>query len=66
MRFRLNDDGSHLSGEVEVKKEAPTVENVPVKETENVLTCDQCGFESKSSAGLAVHKMKHKTEQHED
>jgi len=31
-----------------------------VPEVEENLTCETCGFEAKSKAGLAVHSMKHK------
>lgn len=62
-RLRFNDDGSPFDGKVEkvVVKEAPVAAKEE-KVQENGLECDICGFSAKSNAGLAVHKMSHKTE----
>jgi hypothetical protein len=42
----------------------PLGEIVEIKQAEinNNNTCEVCGFTAKSTAGLAVHKLKHKLE----
>lgn len=67
-RIRFNDDGSQFDGKIEVKQEKPiaVIDPEAKEEPGKELECGICGFEAKSSAGLAVHKMKHNTEKHED
>ena len=43
------------------EEEVKTESGIPVTiyATEDPLICSHCGFEAKSKAGLAVHKMRH-------
>ena len=65
-RVRFNDDGSPFDGKIVVPPKVEKKEEEKEEVVVNEFVCDTCGFIAKNNAGLAVHKMKHNTEQHED